>query len=147
MRFIQTILGSWKGLPPRVHLVIGIGALAVLVVFLSLFFFRPAVAPVEREVFEVPALPITATSTYEDGVHLIEGTVTLRNRCQRLDTIATLDDQSAPAIIRIDITSEHDEGICLEIPDTREFSLEVEGPEAARLEIFVNGLPQEGDAL
>jgi hypothetical protein len=147
MRLIRTILGSWKRLPPRLHLIVGVGALVLLVGFLSLFLFRPAIAPVEREVFETPDLPITVSSSYEDGVHLIEGSVTLRNRCQRLDTVATLDDQSMPAIIRIDITSEHDEGICLEIPETREFSLEVEGPEEALLEIFVNGLPQEGDAL
>ena len=147
MRFIQTILGSWKSLPPRIHLIIGVIALVILIGFVSLFLFRPAQAPIEREVFEAPALPITISSTYADGVHLIEGSVTLRNRCQRLDTLASLDDQSDPAIIRVDITSEHDEGICLEIPDTREFSLEVEGPEAAQLEVFVNGLPQNGDAL
>jgi len=135
-------------LRPRTHLIVGGIAILVLVAFASLLYFRPAVAPVERETFEAPALPVTVSSVYEDGVHTLEGSVTLRNRCQRLDTLATLDESASPAIIRLDITSEHDEGICLEIPDTREFTLEVEGPEDAQVQVYVNGLPEGGgDAL
>ncbi len=134
-------------LSPRTHLSIGAGALIILAAFLALLYFRPAVAPVERETFEAPALPITLSTTFAEGVHTIEGSVTLRNRCQRFDAVAALDESATPAIIRVDITSEHDEGICLEIPDTREFSLEVEAPEDARIEVFVNGLPQGQDAL
>ena len=147
MGFIQKISARWRALPPRIHLFIGVGALMLLGVFLALFFLRPSVAPIERETFDAPVPPITVSSSYEDGTHTIEGTVTLRNRCQRLDALATLDEASTPSIIRVDITSEHDEGICLEIPDTREFSLTLEGPEEAQIEVFVNGIPQSGTAL
>jgi len=140
-------MAAWKELRPRTHLSLTAGALIVLAAFAALLYFRPAVAPVERETFETPALPVSISSTYLDGVHTIEGAVTLRNRCQRLDTIATLDETLSPALIRIDVTSEHDEGICLEVPEERTFTLEVEGPEAVRMEVFVNGLPQGGDAL
>ena len=148
MRLIRTLLSSWKQLPPRTHLLITLGALIILIAFGVFLYTRPAAAPVERETFEDPALPVSTTSTYLDGVHTIEGTVTLRNRCQRLDAIASLDDTQVPALIRVDITSEHDEGICLEIPDERAFTLEVEGPEDTRIEVYVNGIPQGGgDAL
>ena len=148
MRFIRTLLSSWKGLPPRTHLLIAGGALVILIAFGVFLYTRPVATPVERETFEDPALPVTLSTSYEEGVHTSEGTATLRNRCQRLNAIASLDDTEAPALIRIDITSEHDEGICLEIPDTRTFTLEVEGPEDARTEVFVNGIPQGGgDAL
>ena len=147
MRFTRNLLASWQSLSTRTHLSIGAGALIVLAVFIAFFYSRPSSSTDALETFETPNLPITMTSSYADGAHSIEGTVTLRNRCQRLDTIATLDDTQTPALIRIDVTSEHDEGICLEIPDTRTFTIEVEGPEDARLEVFVNGLPQTGDAL
>lgn len=147
MRFTKNLLTSWKSLSARTHLFIGVGALIVLAILIAFFYLRPAPASDQLETFETPNLPITMTSSYADGVHFIEGSVTLRNRCQRLDTIATLDDTTSPALIRVDVTSEHDEGICLEIPDTRTFTLEVEGPEDARLQVYVNGLPQSGDAL
>lgn len=134
-------------LRPRTHLSVIAGSVVVLLSFAALLYFRPAVAPVERQTFEAPALPVSITSSYANGTHTISGSVTLRNRCQRLSTVATLDDTHTPALIRIDVTSDHDEGICLEIPDTRTFELSVEGPEDARLEVFVNGLPQGADAL
>jgi len=147
MQFIRPLLASWKRISPRTHLLIGFGALVVLLLFAVFLYTRPATAPVERESFEDPALPITLSNTFSEGVHTVEGTVTLRNRCQRLDTIASLDDAQTPAIIRVDITSEHDEGICLEIPEARTFTLDVEGPEEAKIEVYVNGIPQSGSAL
>jgi len=140
-------MASWQGLRPRTHLSITAGAVIVVLAFAALLYFRPAVAPVERETFETPTLPVSVTSTYEEGVHTLTGAATLRNRCQRLDAVATLDETMTPALIRIDVTSEHDEGICLEIPEERTFEIEVEGPENARVQIFVNGLPQDGDAF
>lgn len=144
MRFIQNLLASWKAFSPRTHLLLAAGALVILAAFAALLYFRPAVAPVERETFEAPTLPVSVTSSFEEGIHYIEGTVTLRNRCQRLDTVASLDETGGAPVIRVDITSDHDEGICLEIADTRSFELEVEGPESARIEIYVNGLPEGG---
>lgn len=140
-------MASWQGLRPRTHLSITASAVIIVLAFAALLYFRPAVAPVERETFEAPALPVAVTSSYEEGIHTLTGAATLRNRCQRLDAVATLDETMTPALIRVDVTSEHDEGICLEIPEERTFELEVEGPENARVQIFVNGLPQDGDAF
>lgn len=148
MQFITKLLASWRALSPRTHIIIVEVALTLFLGFLLFFFFgRSERTQTQLETFETPSLPVSIENTYEDGVHTLEGTVTLRNRCQRLSTIASLDESSSPATIRVDLTSEHDEEICLEIPDTRTFSLEVEGPENAAVQIFINGIPQSGNAL
>ena len=131
----------------RLQVLIGGAALLLLVLIGTVYAILNPTKAEESRISDVTYPSVQLSPSYEDGEYTIRGSVTLKNRCQRLDTSAMLDDSVAPPIIRVDITSEDDEGICLEIPDTREFSVTVEGPEGAEIEIFINGLPLEGDAV
>ncbi len=147
MQFIARLFSTWRGMSARTHIIIGSVALGILLVMVGVFvFIRMQANQIDNTgLTDVP--PITFEHTYEDGVHTISGTVTLRNRCQRFDASSFVDDSTTPITIRVDLTSEHDEGICLELPDTRTFSLEVEAPEGAQTAVYINGLPSTGAAL
>lgn len=146
MQPIRSFLTFWRNLPRRIHISIIVGSL-VLIGVLAILFLWPhnASAPEAASSEHVPV--VTVASEYADGEYVISGTVSLKNRCQRLDTMGSVDETTSPVTVRVDLTSDFDEGICLEIPDVRTYKLTVAGPEGASVRVFVNGIPQEGDAL
>lgn len=146
MEPIRNLFAFWRNLPRSIHIAIIVGSLVLIGVFAVLFLWPHSAGAPEAEVGEhVPA--VTVSSSYADGTYTVSGTVSLKNRCQRLDTMGSIDETTSPATVRIDLTSDFDEGICLEIPDVRPYEVTVEGPEGAQVRVFVNGIPQEGDAL
>lgn len=147
MRVISRLFTFWRSLSPRVHVFIISGALLILAAAIGLYFFIRAQTTSHEAPITDDFPPVTVEHTYEDGVHTISGTITLRNRCQRFDSSSFIDDSTTPVTIRVDLTSEHDDGICLEIPETREFLIDVEAPEDAHVEVYSNGIPSSGTAL
>ncbi len=147
MQFIARLFSTWRSMSARTHIIIGSVALAVLVVLVGVLILARMQANHSDTTGLADVPPIAFEHMYSSGVHTISGTVTLRNRCQRFDALSFVDDSTTPVTIRVDITSEHDDGICLELPDVREFSLDVEAPEDAAVAVYINGLPSTGSAL
>lgn len=145
MRKLFTALRD-RAVAYRLQVLIGGGAL-LLLVFIGTVYAILNPKPHGELGGESNLPPVTLTSSYSDGTHTIAGSIELKNRCQRLDASAMLDESVTPAIIRVDLTSDDDEGICLEIPETRSFSISVEADESAEIQVFVNGLPLNGDAV
>ena len=147
MQIIARLFAYWRSLSPRIHIAITVGGLILLAVAVGLYLFIRAQTTNELETHIEEFPPVTVNHVYEEGTHTISGTITLRNRCQRFDSSSFVDDSTTPVTIRVDLSSEHDEGICLEIPDTRDFTLTVEAPEDAKVEVYSNGIPSSGTAL
>lgn len=149
MRFLNTLLAKIRALPYPPALTWGFITAGILLCVVAVLLMIPKEKEVgtleERTEGPVPA--VTVSDTYTEGTHEIEGTIELRNRCQRLDASGMLDETMTPPIVRVDLTSEDDEGICLEIPEVRDFKVSVPGPEEATVEVFVNGIPLSGTAL
>ncbi len=149
MRFLKDLLAKIQVLPLspalRWGLVTGVFLLCVLAVLVALP--KGKQVSQDAETMEGPVPVVVVSDEYSEGTHEIEGTIELRNRCQRLDASGMLDESMSPPIVRVDLTSEDDEGICLEIPEVRDFKVSVPGPEEAQIEVFVNGIPLSGTAL
>lgn len=146
MQRIWSFLRFWRSLPRNIHIAIILGSIVLIGVLAVLFLWpHSAGAPEASALEHVPE--VTVSSEYANGEYVVSGTVSLKNRCQRLDTMGSVDETTSPVTVRVDLTSDYDEGICLELPDVRTFELTVPGPEGAHVRVFVNGIPQEGDAL
>lgn len=150
MRFLLDRIRAFRlpplGRPSQIGIALG-GALIVLLAGVILFLPRTSEVMEDESGERGESTPVSFADTYEEGTHEITGSITLRNRCQRFDASGMLDESVTPALVRIDITSEDDEGICLEIPETRDFTVSVPGPEDAGVEVYVNGIPSSGNAF
>lgn len=116
---------------------IGAGAVALVIVIGFAFVYLRSGSDPERSLEETAlALPVSFEQEYEDGIHTISGSVMLANRCQTMEASA----EALPdGTIRVDIIAPPDEGLCLQVPTEREFSLDVEATEGASVSIYVNG--------
>lgn len=119
-------------------IVSSIAVVALAIVYaLYAWFHSPMSAPAEvTAVVEIPEVSITEDS-YEDGIRLIEGTVRASTPCQTMEATGVHNESGG---VRVDIILPPDDGICLERPEEREFSVEVEADEDSLLTVFVNGV-------
>ncbi len=114
-----------------------IGAVLVVLVLALGVFFTFTSRDGDPEVVEETAAPsVNVESEYEEGVHYITGTVSVPDRCISVIPSSTL---LPDGVMRVDLSLSPDEGLCLELPTEVEFSTEVEAPEEAPLEVYVNG--------
>lgn len=146
MSFVRNLLSRFHlSRPAKIGVVIGLVAVAFLA---GVIYFLPRTQEVARNQRQEGApVPVSYTATFDAGTHTIAGTVSLKNRCQPFDASAVLDESVTPAIVRVELLAGDDEGVCLEIPEERSFSVSVEGPEAAAVQVFVNGIPASGEAI
>ncbi|XKT75037.1 MAG: hypothetical protein ACJKSS_02620 [Patescibacteria group bacterium UBA2103] len=75
--------------------------------------------------------------TFEDGVHTISGIVQLPTPCHELreDVVVA---ESFPEQVSITLTTVDTGGICIQVIDPREFSIDVEVDEKATFSLSIN---------
>ncbi len=83
----------------------------------------------------VETYTVSLDDSYADGVHTIEGSVTLATLCHSVEATGT----TVAGNIRIDLTVPALEGVCLQRAAVHEFSVNAEAPEEAQIAVFVNG--------
>ena len=146
MSFVRNLLSRVHlSRPAKIGIAFGLIAAALLA---SVIYFLPKTQEVARDRQEEGApVPVSYTASFDEGTHTVTGTVSLKNRCQPFDASAVLDESVTPAVVRVELLAGEDEGVCLEIPEERSFSVSVDGPEAAAVQVFVNGIPASGEAI
>ena len=124
---------------------IALSILGVIIIIIGLvFFFRETPSPqdvgdaiIEEPVVEQESFDITRT--FEDGVHTISGVVTLPTPCHLLQENVRVA-ESLPEQIFITLTTQATDGICIQVLDAREFSIDVEASEEAAVSLSINGV-------
>lgn len=81
---------------------------------------------------------IRITDTYKKGVHTIRGTATVPTACTRLSAAASVPDASS-TLIRVDLSAQIDEGMCLAVPTAVPFTLTATASAGVPVEIYANG--------
>lgn len=76
--------------------------------------------------------------TFDEGVHTISGIVNLPTPCHELAENVSVA-ESFPEQVFIDLTTVDTGGICIQVIDPREFSIDVEVDEAATFMLTING--------
>jgi hypothetical protein len=114
------------------------GALIIVVLALSYAVF--AWQKVEAPIAPVPSTSevsqVSLSNSFEEGFHTISGEIIVDDACRTLTTEAITEGNT----IRVDITVSEDEDICLERKTLHTFTVEIEAPESAPINVFVNGV-------
>jgi hypothetical protein len=119
---------------------IALGTFGAVVLAGALFFaLRITEGPAPKTARALPEAPAvaleSASDSYHAGVHTIKGTLTLPTACTPFTATTS---QSADGI-RVDIASQPDDGICLALPSSKQFSVTADGDVSSSVSIFVNG--------
>src|SRR3989344_4200202 len=99
-------------------------------------------ASVAKQAATATTVPtVTLRDTFKKGVHTITGSVDAPNVCSRASSNATLTgDASSTERIHVAITLSVDEGICLQVPTSLDFSTTVTGQAGLPITAAVNGM-------
>lgn len=95
-------------------------------------------APLPQQNDPTSAEEYQLTHTFEDGVHTIAGVLTLPTPCHEIQTDVTVA-ESFPEQVSITVTTQATDGICIQVIDEREFSVEVEVDQNATFSLTING--------
>ena len=85
-----------------------------------------------------PVINVVFRDTYKGGVHTIRGTVLAPTPCTSVDATATVA-RDTPPVIAVDIAMPQDTGVCLQIEESKDFSVSVTAALDAMIEFYVNG--------
>ena len=124
------------------RVIIGIVVVAALV--LAGYFFWPKAKEPTQDT-TAPNAPVaqeeetySVRHSFDDGVHTISGVITLPTPCHELRENIRIA-ESFPEQVFIDLTTVDTGGICIQVIDEREFSIDVEVDEAASFALTING--------
>ena len=129
----------------------GIAIISVLIIGMGVYFLVPreAESPVEDEVPAQTTEPqenYNVSHIFEDGVHTISGTLTLPTPCHEVrQDVAVAESFPEQVFITIDIAAT--DGICIQVIDERDFSIDVEVDEAATFSLEINSVAVAVPAL
>jgi hypothetical protein len=121
-----------------------LGVVVVAIIILAGYFFWPSQKTQDAEpvtddlVVANNEAEIGVAHTFEGGVHTISGEITLPNPCYELQEDVAIA-ESFPEQVFIELTGVASDGICIQITDTRPFSIDVEVDEQASFTLSVNG--------
>jgi len=121
-----------------------LGVVVVAIIILGGYFFWPsqktqdAEPVVDDTVVVGDEAGVEVMHTFEDGVHTISGEVTLPNPCYELQEDVAVA-ESFPEQVFIELTGVATDGICIQVTDTRPFSIDVEVDEQASFTLSING--------
>jgi hypothetical protein len=125
---------------------IGVGIfLGVLIIGFAFFVFRITEGPVTPSAPEAPITGISEvqvlSDTYKKGVHTIKGTATVPTACTTLNATSSAADYASTSAqgIRINLSAETDDGICLDIPTQAYFSITQTAEQNATVSVYANG--------
>ncbi len=94
-------------------------------------------APANTEIKNVPS--VTLHDVFKKGTHTITGSIEAPNACTEIiATAVAVGDASSTESIRVDISMAKDEGICLQLPTSKDFSATVVAPAHLPLSATVN---------
>ena len=83
---------------------------------------------------------VTLRDVFKKGTHTITGSFLAPNACTVVSAAAALlGDASSTESIRVDISLEDDEGVCLQLPTQESFSTTIAAPANLPLRATVNG--------
>lgn len=122
-----------------------LGVVVIVAIGVAAFFFWPSQkAPIDQIVVDDVAPiqeedPYRITHTFRKGTHTVEGVVTLPTPCHELreDIVVA---ESFPEQVRIDLRIIATDGICIQVIDEREFSIDVDVDEAASFTLSIDGV-------
>lgn len=121
-----------------------IGIVVVAAILLAGYFFWPKTKEPVQDII-APNAPVAQEEdtynvrhSFDDGVHTISGVVTLPTPCHELRENIRIA-ESFPEQVFIDLTTIDTGGICIQVIDEREFSIDVEVDEAASFALTING--------
>lgn len=80
---------------------------------------------------------IALSSAYEDGVWTVKGSTEVPTACTEVSASGALHENGS---IRLDLTIGEDSGICLMLPTSKSYEVDVRAPEDAGLNAYVNGV-------
>lgn len=121
----------------------GIAIIGVLIIAMGVYFFVPreAESPIsDKEPAQTtePQENYTIEHVFDDGVHTISGTLTLPTPCHEVrQDVAIAESFPEQVFITIDVVAT--DGICIQVIDERDFSIDVEVDEAATFSLEING--------
>jgi len=129
-----------------------IGIVIVATLALVAFFFWPTqdtskdAAPVDNPTPIQTEEKNIVTHTFREGTHAIAGMVTLPTPCHELQENITVA-ESFPEQVHIDLVIAATDGICIQVLDEREFSIDVDVDEAATFTLSIDGVTVPVPAL
>lgn len=122
-----------------------IGILVVAAIILAGYFFWPKAEEPGQDA-DAPNTPVaqeeetySVRHSFDDGVHTVSGVITLPTPCHELRENIRIA-ESFPEQVFIDLTTVDTGGICIQVIDDREFSIDVEVDEAASFALSINGV-------
>ncbi len=85
--------------------------------------------------------PVVAyRDAYRRGIHTITGSVLAPNSCTLVTATATpITTGSSTSAIRLTLSMPADQGVCLQLPSTVTFSVQVKAPQNAPITATING--------
>jgi len=97
-----------------------------------------AEAPTTAETTNVPS--VSLRDVFKKGTHTITGSIKAPNACTVVTATATaVGNASSTERIHIDISMAEDQGVCLQLPTTENFSTTIAAPANLPLRATVNG--------
>lgn len=113
--------------------------IVVLGFMLSVPHTRDAALPLTPQA-EAAVPSVMLRDSFKKGVHTITGSILMPNACATLaaDAIMTGSASSTQAIV-VEITTENDTGVCLQIPVAANFSVTIPAPASLPITATVNG--------
>lgn len=121
----------------------GIAIIGVVIILAGVYFLVPREVEspsMDEEPLQTaePQEEYDITHTFDDGTHTIAGTLTLPNPCYEIRQDVSVA-ESFPEQVFITIDSVDTGGICIQVIDERDFSIDVEVDEAATFTLEING--------
>lgn len=119
------------------------GILAVIVFggfALSVPHTRDAAIRARMETAATTTPVVTLSDSYRKGVHTLSGSLTVPNACTSVTANATvLGSASSTSGIALSLSAPADDGVCLDVPQTVQFSATVTAPKGLPIIVTVNG--------
>jgi len=123
-----------------------LGIVVVAGIILAVFFFWPGAENEPKDIVEDTSAAIVDVKDdvviehlFDDGVHTISGVVTLPTPCHELQENIRIA-ESFPEQVSIDLAIVDTGGVCIQVIDDREFSIDVEVDEAASFTLSIDGV-------
>jgi len=122
-----------------------LGIVVVAAIILAGFFFWPSAQNEPKDIVEeVPLVvdiedEVAVEHLFDDGIHTISGVATLPTPCHELQENIRIA-ESFPEQVSIDLSIVDTGGICIQVIDEREFSIDVEVDVAATFTLSIDGV-------
>jgi hypothetical protein len=126
-------------------------AIIAFVVFVSFTISVPRTRDIEvksslpAETTDVPS--VTLRDSFKKGLHTISGWIEAPNACTAISASATLSGASSTESILIEIFTQSDSGVCLQVPTRTSFETTISAPVNLPITVTVNGSPATATSL